>query len=71
MSQDTPEQEPEESSDDVHIELENQEEKQVEDKTREQSEPIRHSQRTKKAPVWYGLDEFAGTAKKAIYVGKD
>ena len=40
ISRDTPEQEPEESSDDVHIELENQEEKQVEDKTREQSEPV-------------------------------
>ena len=22
-------------------------------------------------PVWYGLDEFADTAQKAIYVGKE
>ena len=71
MSQDTPQHKPEVPSDDVHIELENQEEKQVEDKTREQSEPIRQSQRTKKEPVRYGLDEFADTAKKAIYVGKE
>ena len=71
MSQDIPEQKPKESSDDVHVELENQEEKQVEDKAREQLEPVRHSQRTKKAHVRYGLDEFADNAKKAIYVGKE
>ena len=71
MSQDIPELEPEELSDNVRIELENQEEKQVKDRAREQSEPVRHSQRTKKAPVRYGLDEFADTAQKVIYVGKE
>ena len=72
-SSDTSEQEPvstEEPSEEVQIELENQEERQVESEAREQLEPVRQSQRTKKAPVRYGLDEFADTAKQVNHVAK-
>ena len=69
----TSEQEPvstEEPSEEVQIELENQEERQVESEAREQLEPVRQSQRTKKAPVRYGLDEFADTAKQVNHDAK-
>ena len=72
-SSDTPEQEPvstEKPSEEVQIELQNQEERQVESEARQQVEPVWQSQRTKKAPVRYGLDEFADTAKQVNHVAK-
>ena len=58
-SSDTSEQESEgteESLNDVQIELENHEREQEETQREEQLHPIRHSQRTKRAPICYGVD---------------
>ena len=65
----TSEQEPastEESLSNVQIEIENYEDTEVENTQGEQLQPVRHSQRVRKTPIRYGVDEYADTANYAV-----
>ena len=63
------EQEPESTEEplsNVQIEVENYEDTEAENTQGEQLQPVRHSQRVRKTPIRYGVDEYADTANYAV-----
>ena len=67
-SLETSEQEPEgteEPLDNVQVEVEKYKETEQGNTQEEQLQPVRHSQRVKKTPIRYGVDEYADTANYA------
>ena len=69
ISPETSEQEPEgteEPLNNVQIEVEKCEETEQENTQEEQLQPVRHSQRVRKTPIRYGVNEHADTANYAV-----
>ena len=68
-SLETSEQEPEGIEEPLHnvqVEVKKYEETEQENTQEEQLQPVRHSQRVKKTPIRYGVDEYADTANYVV-----